>query len=173
MSKKYKRCFLKAKEAKAVLRDASVRLKINLEGIFGVTAKVERAETDFGEIFFINGEPLLFKKTGDGFFPTLLFKEFFASSPKIVVDMGAVPHICNGANVMAPGVVRFEGNFNKGDLVFVVDEKYTKPIAIGEAIYSYAEVAEVKHGVVVKTIHFVGDRIWNSLKKLKDGNINL
>ncbi|MEM2319304.1 MAG: DUF1947 domain-containing protein [Candidatus Bathyarchaeia archaeon] len=166
MSGKYKRYFLKAKEAKALLRDASVRLKINLEEIFGVAASVERVETDFGEIFFINGEPLLFK-IGEDVFPTLLFKEVLACSPKVVVDMGAVPHVCNGANVMAPGVVRFEGSFNKGDLVFVVDERYGKPIAMGEVAYSNAELVEIKHGVVVKTIHFVGDRIWNSLKKLR------
>ncbi len=165
MSKKYKRYFLKAKEAKALLKEASERLKISLENIFGAEARIEAVETDFGEIFLINSKPLLFKKEGK-VFPTLLFTEFLASAPKVVVDMGAVPHICNGADVMAPGIVRFEGNFNKGDLVFVVDEKHGKPIALGEIAYDNADAVKIKHGVVVKNIHFVGDKIWDYLKGL-------
>ena len=165
MSKKYKRYFLKAKEAKALLKEASERLKISLEKIFGADAKIEFVETDFGEIFLIEGKPSLFK-AGGKVFPTLAFTEFLVSAPKVVVDMGAVPHICNGANVMAPGIVRFEGNFNKGDLVFVVDEKHGKPIALGEIAYSDADAVKIKHGAVVKNIHFVGDKIWDSLKEL-------
>jgi len=163
MSKKYKRYFLKAKEAKALLKEASEKLKISLEKTFGIDVRIELAETDFAEFILIKGRPLLFK-TEDKVFPTLVFTEFLASAPKVVVDMGAVPHVCNGADVMAPGIVRFEGNFNKGDLVFVVDEKHGKPIALGEIAYNNAEVVKIKHGAVVKNIHFVGDKIWDSLK---------
>ncbi|MGB9959829.1 MAG: DUF1947 domain-containing protein [Candidatus Bathyarchaeales archaeon] len=165
MSKKYKRWFLKAKEARALLKEASERLKFSLENIFGAEARIEAVETDFGEIFLINGRPSLFKTEGK-VFPTLAFTEFLASAPKVVIDMGAVPHICNGADVMAPGIVRFEGNFNKGDLVFVVDEKHGKPIALGEIAYDNVETVKIKHGAVVKNIHFVGDNVWNSLKAL-------
>lgn len=165
MSKKYKRYFLKAKEAKALLKEASAKLKISLEKILGNNVRIELMETDFGAIFLIDGKPLLFKTEGK-VFPTLAFTEFSASAPKVVVDMGAVPHVCNGADVMAPGIVRFEGNFNKGDLVFVVDEKHGKPIALGEIAYNDAEAVKIKHGAVVKNIHFVGDKIWNSLKGL-------
>jgi PUA domain protein len=165
MSKKFKRYFLKAKEARVILREASANLKINLEKEFGADAKIELVEIDFGEFFLINGKPLLFKIEGN-ILPTLIFKEVLASAPRVVVDMGAVPHICNGADVMAPGVVRFEGSFSKGDLVFVVDEKYGKPIAVGEIAYSNTEAAEIKHGAVVKNLHFVGDKIWNYLKKI-------
>ncbi len=165
MSKKYRRYFLKAKEAKALLKEASEKLKISLEKNFGSNARIELVETDFGEIFLINGKPLIFKTEGS-VFPTLVFTELLASAPKVVVDMGAVPHVCNGADVMAPGVFRFEGGFKKGDLVFVVDEKHGKPIAVGETAYSDAEATKVKRGVVVKNIHFVGDKIWDSLKEL-------
>ncbi|MEM2937044.1 MAG: RNA-binding protein [Candidatus Bathyarchaeia archaeon] len=164
MSKKYKRYFLKAKEARAILREMSAKLKINLEKEFGADAKIELVQTDFGEFFLINGKPLLFKTEGN-ILPTLIFKELLASAPKVVVDMGAIPHVCNGADVMAPGVVRFEGSFSKGDLVFVVDEKHGKPIAVGEIAYSNAEIVKVKHGAVVKNLHFVGDKIWNYLRR--------
>ncbi|NIR86471.1 RNA-binding protein, partial [Candidatus Bathyarchaeota archaeon] len=91
------------------------------------------AETQTVEIFIVNGKPL-FARSENIFLPTLISKRVFALLPKIVVDMGAVPHICNGADLMAPGVVKIDGEFNTGDLLLVVDERHGKPLAIGVAL---------------------------------------
>ncbi|MBX5329160.1 MAG: DUF1947 domain-containing protein [Candidatus Bathyarchaeota archaeon] len=164
MSEKIRRYFLKAKEARDILSVVSERLKVSLERLFEGKVNVEVVETEVVEIFLLNGKPVL-AKTGGNVFPTLAFNEFLASAPKVVVDMGAVPHVCNGANVMAPGIVRFEGDFGKGDFVVVADEKHGKPIAIGEALQDSEEIKKVKQGVVVKNLHFVGDKIWVLIKK--------
>ena len=79
--------------------------------------------------------------------------------------MGAVPHICNGANVMAPGIRRFKGDFVEGDLVSIVDENHEKPLAIGEILYNAKTANIIKHGLVVRNIHYVGDKIWSIMKK--------
>ncbi|MEM2419799.1 MAG: DUF1947 domain-containing protein [Candidatus Bathyarchaeia archaeon] len=160
-----KRYFIKEKEAEALLKEASKKLKKNLESLFNSKGGVELFETDFCEIFLVNGKPSFFK-IGQNIYPTLTFDKALASMPKIVIDMGAVRHICNGANVMAPGIVRFEGEFEKGDLVVVVDEKYGKPLAIGETFYDDNQIGRIKHGVVVKNVHFVGDKIWNLIKEM-------
>jgi PUA domain protein len=165
MPEKYRRHFLKAREARSLLNEASKKLKVDLAQIFKAKVNVELVETEFAEIFLINGKPLLVKAE-ENVFPTLIFNEFFTLAPKVVVDMGAVSHVCNGANVMAPGIVSFEGEFRKGDFVFVVDEKHGKPIAVGEIIYDMNVAKKVKHGIVVRNIHFVGDKIWNFIKKL-------
>ena len=165
MPKKYRRHFLKAKEAKLLLDKASERLKTDLNRLFKPKVDVELVETDFAEVFLINGRPLLVK-AGNAFFPTLVFNEFFALAPKVVVDMGAVPHVCNGADVMAPGIIRIEGEFKDGDLVFVVDERHGKLLAVGEAVYDVDVAKTVRRGMVVKNIHFVGDNVWNFMKKL-------
>jgi len=165
MSEKFRRRFIKAKEVKNLWKEASQKLRVDLERIFGAKVNIELVETEFAEIYLVNGKPLL-AKAGDNIFPTLVFKEFFALAPIVVVDMGAVPYVCNGANVMAPGIVRFEGEFRKGDLVFVVDEKHGKPIAVGEIIYDGDAAKKVKQGIVVRNIHFVGDKVWNLVKKL-------
>ena len=167
MPKKYRRHFLKAKEAKSLLSKASKKLRVDLEQIFDVKINIESVEANFAEILLINGKPLLVKAE-EGIFPTLIFKRLFVFMPKIVVDMGAIPHVCNGANVMAPGIVRFEGEFRKGDFVFVADERYGKPIAIGEVVYDVDTVKKVTQGVVVKNIHFVGDKIWSLIKQVSD-----
>jgi PUA domain protein len=80
--------------------------------------------------------------------------------------MGAVSHVCKGANVMAPGIRRFEGQFDKNDLVFIIDERHGKPLAIGEIAYDAEEAKTVKQGIVVKNVHYVGDRTWSLLKEL-------
>lgn len=165
MSKRRRRYFLKEREAKALLEETSKQLKIDLEKVYGSKPKVELIETGFGEIILINGKPSLFK-VGQKFYPTLLFGEALTLMPKVVVDMGAIRHVCNGANVMAPGIIRFEGRFLKGDLVVVVDEKYGKPLVVGEVLYDDNEAAKVRQGVVVKNVHFVGDKIWESIKEI-------
>jgi PUA domain protein len=167
MTQKYRRHFLKEKDKKTLLRDVSERLNANLEDIFKAKANIEVVETEFAEIFLINGKPLLAKAEGRAF-PTLMFNEVFSFAPKVVVDMGAVPHVCNGANIMAPGIVCFDGEFRKGDYVLIVDERHRKPIAVGEVLYDAAEAKNVKQGVVVKNMHFVGDKIWSLIKKLAE-----
>jgi len=165
MPKKLRRHFLKGKQGERILEEASRKLGVNFEKIFKKKMQVELLETEFAEFFIINGKLALARKNGK-IFPTLIFKEFFSMAPKIIVDMGAVPYVCNGANVMAPGIVRFEGKFKKGDIVLVVDEKYGKPLAVGEACSDISEAERLEHGVVVKNIHFVGDKLWNFMKEI-------
>jgi PUA domain protein len=166
MSERFRRYFIKAKNAQILLREASQTLKIELEEIFKSKPDIEVAETDFANIYLINGKPLLAKVEGK-ILPTLLFNELSNLLSKVVVNMGAVPRVCNGADVMAPGIVRFEGKFQKGDFVLVVDEKHGKPIAVGKIIYDSDEAEKIKRGPVVKNFHFVGDKIWNFIKRFE------
>jgi PUA domain protein len=166
MSRK-RRYSLKSKEAKTLLNKASEKLKINVGTVVGAKANVEAVETEHEEVFVINGKPLLFR-IGEDVFPTLLFKEVSDLLPKVVVDMGAVPYVCNGADIMAPGIVRVEGKFSKGAIVLVVDEKHGKPLALGEILYDAENIKNVKQGVVVKNVHWVSDKIWNFAKTLAE-----
>ena len=164
MPERYKRHYLKAKESRDILEKAFAKLKDD-STVLAKKGRLEAVETESAEIFLLDGKPILIK-IADKIFPTLVSKEIFDVAPRIVVDMGAVPYICKGANVMAPGIRRFEGQFQKGDIVFVIDEKHGKPIAVGETLYEKEEAMKTKQGIVVKTLHFVGDRMWNSIKEL-------
>lgn len=165
MHQKYIRHFLKNKYRKVILSKGSERLNVNLKSFLDLKTKMESVKTDFGEIFVVKGKPILVRRE-EKIFPTLFFKEIFTEVPKIIVDMGAVPHVCKGADIMAPGIVRFEGKFRKGDLVYILDEKYGKPIAVGEILFDSMNLEQMKNGVVVKNIHFVGDTLWNFVKNL-------
>ena len=167
MPTKQRRYPLKAKEAKQIVEETSKKLRLDMEALFGSKANVEVVESDVGEIYLIGGKPILFK-SGDTVLPTLLFAEFTAKAPKIVVDMGAIPYVCKGATVMAPGIVRIEGEFGKGNLVLIVDMKHGKALALGESLMD-ADVAKVtKKGPVVKTLHYVSDKIWDYIKTLTE-----
>jgi len=165
MSKNHKRYFIKGREAKELFQKASKRLNKDLEAIFGAKASVELVEINSHKIFLINGKPALFEAEKN-LYPTLFFEEVISSMPKTVMDIGAVPHVCNGANVMAPGIVRLEGKFKKGDFVVVVDENYGKPLAVGEVLYDDEVAREVRQGAVVKNVHYVGDKVWKSIREL-------
>ena len=167
MSQKYRRYTLKAKESKQILTQASEKLKINLESMFGTKASLEVVEGEFGELLLTDGKPVLFK-TADSVLPTLTSVEILAKLPKVVVDMGAVRFVCNGADVMAPGIVRYEGSFVKGNVVVVVDVKHGKPLALGEILYSSEEVKNIKQGPIIKTKHYVSDKVWNFAKTLTE-----
>ncbi len=167
MPTKQRRYPLKTKQAKQILNQASAKLKLDLETLFGAKAKVEVVEADVGLIYLIDGKPL-FYKTDDKILPTLLFNDFASKAPRVVVDMGAVPYVCKGADVMSPGIVRFEGEFSKGDVVLVVDLKHGKSLALGESLYDVQEARNTKKGPVVKTFHYVSDKIWDYIKTLTE-----
>jgi PUA-domain protein len=165
MSQKYRRYSLKSKEAKQVLMQGSEKLKTNLETVFGSKANVEIVEADDAELLLLGGKPLLFR-SNDTVLPTLLATELIAQLPKAVVDMGAVKFVCNGADIMSPGIVRYEGEFQKGDVIVVVDVTHGKPLAIGETFFDSEKAKATKKGAAIKNLHYVGDKVWNAAKPL-------
>jgi len=157
-----RRYFLRKKEAKAFLAEMA-RLGVDLGR--GARGRVEVTELDDLKLFLLDGQPLAAERKGR-LFPLLTRPEALEALPAVVVDMGAVPHVCNGADVMAPGVVEVRGDFRPGDLVKVLDERHGKAIALGEALFSSGEVRGMRKGKVVKNLHYVGDRIWRLAKSL-------
>jgi PUA domain protein len=69
---------------------------------------------------------------------------------------------------MAPGIVRIEGEFGKGDLVLVVDVKHGKALALGESLMDAQTSRQTKKGPVVNTLHYVSDKIWDYTKALTE-----
>ncbi|OKY79188.1 MAG: putative RNA-binding protein containing PUA domain Tma20 [Candidatus Methanohalarchaeum thermophilum] len=146
--------------------DKISNLKNYLNGYFdckliGDEDKVELAVTDDKkEFIYLNDEPLLFK-FGDVFFPNLKGAlEFDLNNKFIVVDEGAVPHVVNGADIMAPGVTDVDEEIEEDDLVIIKEENHGKPIAIGKAIEKGKDIKNLEKGKIAKNIHYVGDELW-------------
>jgi len=163
MSKILRRYFLRKKEKRLFLNNVSRTFKINPEDAFGSKPQIEIIETLKHKIFLINGVPLLASLDED-IFPTLLLKDCFSFLPKIVVDMNAVPYICRGADIMAPGIVQFQGDFQEKNLVLVLDERNRKSIAIARSLFDSKTAESLRKGKIFKNLHYVGDDIWNVIK---------
>ena len=62
-------------------------------------------ELEEGQI--IIGESLTAIKIGENYLPFLSDTQTLSMFPSVIVDMGAVKFMCNGANVMRPGIRSF------------------------------------------------------------------
>jgi PUA domain protein len=161
------RHFLKEKEAKKIILEFSGSVNVNTEQLLGSKPRIELVEAQTAEVFIINKKPVLMRLSGK-LLPTLFFNEVFPILPKVIVNMGAVPYVCNGADVMAPGVVRVDGDFEKNDVLLIVDERFGRSLAIGVSIFDSQTMRKLTHGKLVKNLHYVGDKLWNLLKKKFD-----
>ena len=157
-------------KSRNVLRKTDEKALINdIEEAFGDTVvfrnrKLELVETDEAEFIFVDGEPILFRIEGK-IFPTVRGALKLAPSRrKVVVDPGAVRFIINGADVMGPGIVEADPDIREGDLVIVVEKAHGKALAIGKALIPGKDMVG-KSGKAIKSVHYVGDELWNLEQK--------
>jgi PUA domain protein len=75
--------------------------------------------------------------------------------------MGAVPYVCNGADVMAPGIKDMD-QFDAGDLVVVRDVAHGKALAVGKALKSSSDIEKNRKGRAIENLHYVGDSLWKA-----------
>ncbi len=142
------------------------KLKEEINNIFGVDiiptkGNIEVAITDNYEMILFNNEPLAFK-INNKVYPTLkTILKHNLDKNKVIVDMGALRFIANGADVMAPGIVNANEEIKKDDIVFVADETHNKPLCVGIALMDGKEMKESNKGKAIKTIHYIGDEVWN------------
>jgi PUA domain protein len=121
--------------------------------------KVEVAEFEDRNIYFLD-ELIEFVKDEKDLYP-YLGGSYLDFLPKVVVDMGAIPFVCNGADIMAPGIVEVD-SFQQGSLVVVRDVTHGKALAVGKSIKSSTEIESEKKGKVIKNLHYVGDKFWEN-----------
>lgn len=121
----------------------------------------DRVELVDGTIYLVNNEARYFK-IGERILPTL---RFVLEQPEllrtITVDMGAIPFITKGADIMRPGLVHIDEEIEKGEFIIAADEKHHKALCIGEALMSGKDMKTADKGIMIKNLHYVGDRIWN------------
>jgi len=127
-------------------------------------------------LYLIDGEPLFLKTSvkdvGEVVAPTLFFvhksskAKLLPQYPRAIVDAGAVKPIVNGADIMRPGIRELVGEFGRGDVVFVADEK-GRVIAVAVALFSKPEIVQMQKGKVLLNIHHLGDKLWQTSLELQ------
>ncbi len=128
-------------------------------------SRVELENVKDADIIIVDGQPVAFKRDGQ-IVPVLVNTSVLDNMPRIIVDMGAVPHVVGGADIMAPGIRRVQGEFGENQLVVIADEKHGKFLAVGSSILASGTLAATKKGKVVVNLHYVGDPVWEAIKSL-------
>lgn len=129
---------------------------------FSEKNQVDLAEARDFDLIFSDGKLLGIIYEGMSF---LTLRGILACNPSkawVTVDMGAVKFLYNGADVMAPGITDADAEIKEGDPVWIREETHKKPLAVGIALMDGKEMVLSNKGKAVKTIHYVGDRIWKT-----------
>ena len=111
------------------------------------------------------GDNFKILKLGDEFIPFLSDVKLLENFPNVIVDMGAVKFMCNGANVMRPGIKNYS-EFLKNDIVCVVEESQQKYLAVGKSLVNSSEMKEMSKGEVIKNLHYISDKYWETSKTI-------
>ena len=111
----------------------------------------------------IIGTGITILKINDDYLPFLNQTEILEKFPNVMVDMGAVKFMCNGANVMRPGIKRYT-EFGANDIICVIEESQHKFLAVGRAMTDSSALEGMSKGEVVKNLHYISDKYWEISK---------
>ncbi|MDO8661361.1 MAG: RNA-binding protein [Candidatus Woesearchaeota archaeon] len=119
------------------------------------------------ELVIVDSLPCFFKQTSladsiisTNWLPHLKFILTNCFLKRITVDKGAIPFVVKGADIMRPGIVAVDEEITANELVVIIDQTYGKPIAIGKALFSSADMLALNSGKCIQNLHFVGDKVW-------------
>ena len=118
---------------------------------------------DDSQLIVGNGITIL--KINDDYLPFLNQIDVLEKFPNVMVDMGAVKFMCNGANVMRPGIKNYS-EFQKNDIVCVIEESQNKFLSVGKAMVESSELKTISKGEIVKNIHYESDKYWEIFKTI-------
>jgi len=149
------------RKRKSLKRKTAKKLVEELSSVFGEieAEKVESAMLEEVNVYLLD-DVVEFVRDGDALYP-YLGGSHVDGLPRVVVDMGAIPYVCNGADVMAPGITDMD-SFEVGDLVVVRDVAHGKALAVGKALKSSSDIEASRKGKVIENLHYVGDSLWKA-----------
>lgn len=84
----------------------------------------------------------------------------------VQVDMNAVKFVCNGANIMRPGITDFT-TFKESEIVLVKDQTHKKELAVCISLVDDVNGRKMEKGVVLNNVHHIGDVYWETKKTIR------
>ena len=131
----------------------------------GKSAQASCEEPEEG-VIFVHLEGLIFVQAKEKFFPFLGSPEVLALFPSATVDEGAIKFLLNGADVMRPGIRRFDSWGEEGKVILVKEEKKGRAIVVGLSTVSSSAAETMTKGICLRNLHHIGDRYWTSFKQV-------
>lgn len=164
------------REVKEMLRALSARGDIDkafLEFLREREDDVKLGRTDRFEIVIFGDVPALFRLPDvDRYVPTLYalnsiyYSRGLLIVPSVVVDEGAVGPLKRGADVMIPGIRKVLKEFQKDEVVGVLDPTERYFIVVGLALASSSSIVPGARGKVIKNLSHLDDDLWRASLQL-------
>jgi malignant T-cell-amplified sequence len=104
--------------------------------------------------------------TPDLIVPHLTQHDLLNHFASVQVDMNAVKFVCNGANIMRPGITDFT-TFKESEIVLVKDQTHKKELAVCISLVDDVDGRKMERGVVLNNIHYIGDVYWETKKTIR------
>ncbi len=164
------RHFIKSTEIKTLKEDILTQYDEKfISQVFPKKCKIELILTEAGDTLYAVNDVLALWKSKDGYIPILtLLLNKQVEIKTVVVDMGAIRFVTNGADIMRPGITKIDPLIKKGDILQIVDETHGRTLAVGKAMYNASEMEKIKEGKVIKNIHTIKkDPVWKFAKEFK------
>ena len=133
---------------------------------FNEKSSVETGDFDDQTLIFVDGEPCFMFYEKKIVITLHGLNKFKPKQKFVVVDMGAIKFVTNGADVMAPGIVDADIDIDENDQVWICDEVHNKPLAIGIANMTGEQMIAEKKGKAITTVHYVGDYLWKAFASM-------
>lgn len=116
------------------------------------------------EFVFIDHKPYFMIYNNRVVFTIIGLYKYKPNNKYVIVDMGAIKFVTNGADVMNPGIVDVDKDIQPDDIVWICDEKNKKPLAVGIALVTGEDMIKKEKGKAVTIFHYIGDDLWDFLK---------
>jgi malignant T-cell-amplified sequence len=159
-----KRHVVSKQDSRALIADIEKGTGLHLD--LPKSAQVEVVEPDEETKFVtVDGRFVFLEKDGS-FLPFVGSPALTDLLPSVRIDDGAVKYIVKGADVMRPGIVKYDEWGEAGKLVVVRDDSKGRALAIGRTLVGSGEMAGLQKGNCVKNLHHAGDRFWHSHKAI-------
>ncbi|MBD3253464.1 MAG: DUF1947 domain-containing protein [Candidatus Lokiarchaeota archaeon] len=160
------RHFIKSSEIKQLKEDLKKQYNDDfVNQIFPKKYKVEMILTEEEDVLYAVDGDLTVWKSKEGYLPVLtLLLDKRIGLKTVIVDMGAVRFVTNGADIMRPGITRIDDEIKKGEIVRIADENNNRTLAVGKTMFDAEEMRQMKSGKVVKNLHTINDSVWEFAK---------
>ncbi|MFT4244139.1 MAG: PUA domain-containing protein [Candidatus Woesearchaeota archaeon] len=79
----------------------------------------------------------------------------------ITIDVGAVPFLLKGVDMMRPGITSIQQGIERFELVRIVDEVKGLTIAVGVSLFDSNTLKSMQTGKSIKILHYFKDSFYN------------
>ncbi len=118
------------------------------------------------KVYILGTEIVALEIGGKPFLSISGILKYGATKSYVTVDMGAVKYVANGADIMGPGIIDGDREVVPGQPVWVREEKFLKPLAIGKSLVDGKAFGQKSPGKQVQSLFYVGDRLWKLQEEL-------